>query len=74
MGWTMFQVWCSIVRSQKLGIRVRLPIDEHFRVRSMFAKIMSRVSSMSDGPNVGNFEKLGKELVYLVSSASCASF
>ena len=29
---------------------------------------------MSDGPNVNIFEQLGKELVYLVSSASCASF
>ena len=30
----------SIVRSQKQGVRVRLPIDEHVRVRSMFEKMM----------------------------------
>ena len=38
MGGTMFEVWCSIVRSQKLGVWVQLPIDEYVRVRLMFKK------------------------------------
>ena len=33
-----FQVRCSIIQSQKWGVRVRLPIDEHVQVRSMFKK------------------------------------
>ena len=40
MGRTMFEVRCSIVRSQKLGVRVRLQIDEHVQVHSMFEKMM----------------------------------
>ena len=39
MGRTTY-VRSSIVRSQKWGVRVRLQIDEHVRVRSMFEKIM----------------------------------
>ena len=29
IGRTVFEVWCSIVQSQKKGVRVRLPIDEN---------------------------------------------
>ena len=36
----VFEVQCSIVRSQKEGIQVRLPKDEHIRVRLMFEKMM----------------------------------
>ena len=34
MGRTIFEVWCSIVRSQKWGVWVRLPL-----VHSMFEKV-----------------------------------
>ena len=34
----MFEVRCSIVRSQKQDVRVRSPTNEHVRVRSMFQK------------------------------------
>ena len=33
-----FDVWCSFVRSQKLGVPVRSSIDEHVQVPSMFEK------------------------------------
>ena len=33
-----FEVRCSIIRSQKKGVRVRSPLDEHVRVRSMIKK------------------------------------
>ena len=41
MGQTMFEVLYSIIRSQKLGVRVRLAKDEHVQeVRSMLEKMM----------------------------------
>ena len=36
MGQNIFEVLYSIIRSQKLGVRVRLAKDEHVQVRSIF--------------------------------------
>ena len=40
MGGTMLEVWCSIFGSQKCGVRVGLPKDEHVPVHLMFEKMM----------------------------------
>ena len=40
MGRTMFEVRCSIVRSQKWGVRVQLLKDEKVWVPSMFEQMM----------------------------------
>ena len=40
MVWTIFEVRCSIVQSQKFGVLVQLPKDEHVQVCSMFEKMM----------------------------------
>ena len=38
---TMLKVWSSIVQSQKYGVRVQLPIDEHVWDCSMLKKSCS---------------------------------
>ena len=48
----MFRVQCLNVQRQKKSVRVRLTIDEHVQVRSMFEKNDVRVSLISNLVNL----------------------
>ena len=61
----------SIVRSQKQGVRVRLPIDEHVRVRSIFEKMT--LSQFDEKFNKSSGGLLGSMFVCSKPKIECSS-
>ena len=57
MGRTMFEVQCTIIRSQKWGVRVELPIDEQVLVSSMSNFLVNLVKALLGSSSMFNRSK-----------------